>query len=153
VLAEEQVTVRKSVCGLKTQQGISLLEVLIAVLVLGIGLLGVAALQSSGVRNVQSAHERTVATLVAHSLGENIRANVAAERLGQARVRTDYLGGCDEGGSQHQIWLAYLKQRLGQEACLIAVVNGNQVLINVQWDDGRGVQGASSMQLNYRVAL
>ncbi len=144
---------RKSVSGLITQQGMSLLEVMIAVLVLGIGLLGVAALQSSGVRNVQSAHERTVATLVAHSLGENMRANVAAERLGQARARADYLGGCEDGGSQHQIWLAYLKQRLGQGACLISAVNGNQVVINVRWDDGKGVQGSSAMQLNYRVVL
>ncbi|QBL10202.1 type IV pilus modification protein PilV [Rheinheimera sp. D18] len=143
----------KSVLSLKTQRGVSLLEVMIAVLVLGIGLLGVAALQSSGVRNVQSAHERTVATLVAHSLGENMRANVAAERLGTARARNEYLGNCEDGGSQHKVWADHLKLRLGQSACLIAAVNGSEVLINVRWDDSRGVQGSDAMQLNYRVTL
>lgn len=139
--------------SLKIQRGVSLLEVLIAVLVLGIGLLGVAALQTSGVRNVQSAHERTVATLVAHSLGENIRANVAAERLGIARAREDYVGNCEAGGSQHQLWATHLKQRLGQGACLISQINGNQFQINVRWDDSKGAQGNSAMQLNYMVAL
>ncbi|GAB57862.1 type IV pilus modification protein PilV [Rheinheimera nanhaiensis] len=135
------------------QKGVSLLEVLIAVLVLGIGLLGVAALQSSGVRNVQSAHERTVATLVAHSLSENVRANIAAQRLGTSRLQADYLGDCDGGGSQHQLWSTQLKQRLGEGACLTAEVNGGQLLINVRWDDTRGVAGNGAMQLNYRVAL
>jgi Tfp pilus assembly protein PilV len=41
------------------QQGIALIEILISVLVLGIGLLGIAALQSSSVRYSQSAQERT----------------------------------------------------------------------------------------------
>lgn len=136
-----------------SQQGVSLLEVLIAVLVLGIGLLGVAALQTSGVRNVQSAHERTVATLVAHSLSENMRANIAAQRLGIARAQGDYLGDCEGGGSQHQLWARHLKQRLGEGACLLAVVDGDLLLINVRWDDSRGVQGSDAMQLNYRVAL
>ncbi|MDX1678497.1 type IV pilus modification protein PilV [Arsukibacterium sp.] len=137
----------------KSQRGFSLLEVMIAVLVLGIGLLGTAALQSSGVRNVQSAHERTVATLVAHSLGENMRANAAAERLGMARPQTDYIGDCESGGSQHQLWADHLRQRLGQSACLISAVNGNQVTIGVRWDDSRAVQGNSAMQLDYRVML
>lgn len=139
--------------SLKQQRGVSLLEVLIAVLILGIGLLGVAALQSSGVRNVQSAHERTVATLVAHSLGENIRANIAAERLGLARARSAYVGDCESGGNQHQFWANHLKQRLGQNVCLISAIDGNVFTINVRWDDSRATQGSSEMQLNYRVAL
>lgn len=142
-----------SIISLKSQRGFSLLEIMIAVLVLAVGLLGAAALQSSGIRNVQSAHERTVATLVAHSLSENLRANIAAERLGTARARTDYLGDCDSGGSQHQLWEEHLKQQLGQGVCLISALDGSQFIINVRWDDSRGVQGSSTMQLNYRVVL
>lgn len=143
----------KQINNIFRQKGVSLLEVLIAVLVLGVGLLGVAALQGSGVRNVQSAHERTVATLVAHSLGENLRANIASERLGMARARGDYLGGCESGGSQHQLWSQYLKQRLGQGVCLISTIQDEQLQITVRWDDSRGNQGSSSMELNYRVAI
>ena len=45
------------------QQGMSLLEVLIAVLVLAIGLLGIAALQATALRNSQSSLERNQAVM------------------------------------------------------------------------------------------
>ena len=64
--------------GLKLQRGVSLLEVLIAVLVLSLGLLGVAGLQTANIRNTQSAHQRTMAVLLASSMAERIRANATA---------------------------------------------------------------------------
>ena len=70
------------------QQGIALLEILISVLVLGIGLLGIAALQSSSVRYSQSAQERTTALIMASSLTEIIRSNADTARSGA------YAGDC-----------------------------------------------------------
>ncbi|WP_349984785.1 type IV pilus modification protein PilV [Stenotrophomonas sp. WHRI 8082] len=59
----------------RRQSGFSLLEVLIAVLVLGFGLLGFALLQTMNVRFVQSANYRTQATNLAYDLTEQMRAN------------------------------------------------------------------------------
>lgn len=55
--------------------GFSLVEVLVAVLVLSIGLLGLAGLQIAGVRANDSARLRTQATLAAYDLADRLRAD------------------------------------------------------------------------------
>lgn len=57
------------------QRGFSLLEVLIAVVILAFGLLGFALLQTMNVRYVQSANYRTQATNLAYDLSEQMRSN------------------------------------------------------------------------------
>ena len=61
--------------GGRRQGGFSLVEVLIAVLVLGVGLLGLALLQSISLRNGNSAAHRTQATNLAYDMIDMIRAN------------------------------------------------------------------------------
>ena len=69
------------------QQGHSLLELLVAVLVVGIGALGVAKLQMQNAQNNRLALEYSVATTLAEDMLERIRANpngsYAAVRAGQ----------------------------------------------------------------------
>lgn len=59
------------------QQGFTLLEVLIALLVLSIGLLGLAALQTTGLRSNEMASMRTTATQLAYDISDRMRANPA----------------------------------------------------------------------------
>lgn len=59
-------------------RGFTLIEVLIAVVVLSIGLLGLASLQSNGLRFNQSAQMRTQATQLAYDMSDRMRANMAA---------------------------------------------------------------------------
>jgi type IV pilus assembly protein PilV len=65
----------------KHQCGFTLLEVLIALLVLSIGLLGLAALQTIGLRSNQMASTRTTATQLAYDITDRMRANEAATGL------------------------------------------------------------------------
>jgi type IV pilus assembly protein PilV len=60
-----------------------MLEVLVAILIVGFGLLGVAGLQSFSIRNNYAATQRTIATQLAYDIAERMRANVAAVSLGQ----------------------------------------------------------------------
>jgi len=60
------------------QYGFTLLEVLIALLVLAIGLLGLAALQTTGLRSNTMATTRTHATQLSYDISDRIRANAAA---------------------------------------------------------------------------
>ena len=62
---------------MKTNIGFTLIEVLIAMLVLAVGLLGLAGLQATSLRNNQSAYNRSQATQLAYDLADRIRANVA----------------------------------------------------------------------------
>jgi type IV pilus assembly protein PilV len=59
----------------KTQHGFSLLEVLIALLVLSIGLLGLAALQAVSLKANHSAYTRTQAIYLAYDIIDRIKAN------------------------------------------------------------------------------
>jgi type IV pilus assembly protein PilV len=57
------------------QRGFTLLEVLIALLVLSIGLLGLAALQTTGLRSNQMASMRTLVSQFAYDISDRMRAN------------------------------------------------------------------------------
>lgn len=56
-----------------------MVEVLIAILLLGVGLLGLANLQMLGLRNNQSAFHRSLALHYAMDMAERIRANPAGD--------------------------------------------------------------------------
>jgi len=59
----------------RTSAGFTLIEVLIALLVLSIGLLGLAFLQGQGVKFNTDAYNRSQATLLAYDIMERMRAN------------------------------------------------------------------------------
>ena len=59
----------------KRQYGFTLLEVLIALLILSIGLLGLAALQTTGLRSNQMASMRTLATQFTYDITDRMRSN------------------------------------------------------------------------------
>ncbi len=102
------------------QQGIALIEILISVLVLGIGLLGIAALQSSSVRYSQSAQERTTALIMAGTLTEMMRANPDVARAGS------YAGDCQA-------------ELLAEWALQLQAATGTTTCPEVSWDAGAGV--------------
>jgi len=62
--------------------GFTLLEVLVALLVLSIGLLGLAALQASGTRYVHGAYLRSQAVIQAYDMADRIRANLPGVQTG-----------------------------------------------------------------------
>jgi len=63
---------------LNSNSGFTLIEVLIAMLVLAVGLIGMAGLQATSLRNNQSAYNRSQATQLAYDLNDKMRANKAA---------------------------------------------------------------------------
>lgn len=79
----------------RNQYGFTLLEVLIALLVLAIGLLGLAALQTTGLRSNQMATQRTHATQLAYEIADRMRANLAGSYTADkdnvvTAIRNDY---------------------------------------------------------------
>lgn len=66
---------------MKSQQnGYGLIEVLVAVLVLAIGLLGLAGLQTQSLRYNNEAYFRTQATLLAMDMADRLRTNLETAR-------------------------------------------------------------------------
>ncbi len=66
----------------RNDTGFTLIEVLVALLVLGIGLLGLAMLQTTGLRFNTNSYSRTQGTYLAYDVIEKMRANVAAFNSG-----------------------------------------------------------------------
>ncbi|MGZ8239918.1 MAG: type IV pilus modification protein PilV [Methylobacter sp.] len=63
---------------MKNNTGFTLIEVLIAMIILAVGLLGLAGLQATSLRNNQSAYNRSQATQLAYDIADRMRANVPA---------------------------------------------------------------------------
>ena len=63
--------------NINSASGFSLIEVLVSILVVSIGLLGVAGLFSNGIKSTDSAYVRSQAVLLAYDLADRIRANPA----------------------------------------------------------------------------
>jgi type IV pilus assembly protein PilV len=68
------------------QRGVGMLEILVSVLVLAIGLLGLAALQSIGMKYNYQSLQRTQAVMLAYELTDRIRANSDARVAGQYTI-------------------------------------------------------------------
>ncbi len=64
---------------MKKNTGFTLIEVLIAMLVLAVGLLGLAGMQATSLKNNQSAYNRSRATQLAYDLADRMRANVVGK--------------------------------------------------------------------------
>ena len=56
--------------------GFTLIELLIAMIVLAVGLLGLAGLQATSLKNNQSAYNRIKATQLAYDIADRMRANI-----------------------------------------------------------------------------
>ncbi len=61
--------------SIKRKQGFTLIEILIAMVIMAFGLLGLAGLQASGLKQNQSAYLRSQATALAYDLADRVRAN------------------------------------------------------------------------------
>lgn len=133
--------------GRRRAAGFSLLEVLIAVLVLAFGLLGFALLQTTSVRFVQSSNYRTQATNLAYDLLDQMRSNrYQAQWYTSAAFGADTvtLAGCSRPiGTGLNIstniarWQCQVVQALGEGASATVVNTNGQVTVGIAWADQR----------------
>jgi type IV pilus assembly protein PilV len=66
-----------------SQKGFTLIEILVSVVILSIGLLGVASLQVQGLKNNQSAYLRSQASILAYDIADRMRTNSAQAIQGE----------------------------------------------------------------------
>lgn len=127
-------------------KGFSLMEVLIALLILAVGLLGIAALQSVALKTNHSAYQRTQATFLAYDMMDRMRSNRNAAIQGNYNLTMTATpsGGGSLAEQDLDDWLNnYVAQLLpagdGSIACVDNDGDGTMEVctITMQWDEAR----------------
>lgn len=129
--------------------GVGLIEVLVAVTVLAFGLLGIAAMQATTLRNSQSAAERSEAVVATDSILERMRANVSAARIGRYNIPKTCnppVTGDLVANDLHD-WIQGLHDRFGAGACGKIECGSVECTVTVIWDDSRGTAGSAEQQV------
>jgi type IV pilus assembly protein PilV len=139
-----------SVAGPRSRRavkGISLLEVLVSVVVLSIGLLGVAAMQSVALRGGQSSLESSQATIQTTAIIEAMRANPASAADYNIGMTCAVPGGGTPVQNDLRDWISSLKSTIGSGPAADTTTCGSiancplNCTITVRWDDSRARGG------------
>ncbi|MBB5882873.1 type IV pilus assembly protein PilV [Xanthomonas arboricola] len=141
------------------QRGFSLIEVLVAVLVLAIGLLGFALLQTTSVRMSKSAAVRTQATNLATELLDQMRVNrlSAASFPSQATFASGSVSaanctpsiGAADVASMVALWKCEVVRTLGDNAGSTVLFENGVVTVQLTWSD----RGGDSTQFSVSTKL
>jgi type IV pilus assembly protein PilV len=120
-------------------RGFTLIEALVALIVLSIGLLGVAGMQIAGLRANQSAASRTQASYLADDIVDRMRANNKAARNGDYNVTLGAtLTGTTTAQQDVQTWVTELQTLPSGKGSIAVVPATNIATITIQWVDSRG---------------
>ena len=138
--------------GKRRQRGFTLLEILVALLVLSIGLLGLAGLQTFSLRNNHSALLRSQAVVLAYDALDRMRSNRDQAMLGTGSAyntnysqdagsysATDCSSNCTSSAlATYDLaaWKADVERLPGGQA-QISIDANNKATVQVQWSDNR----------------
>ncbi|WP_444989463.1 type IV pilus modification protein PilV [Halomonas mongoliensis] len=132
-------------------KGFTLLEALIALLVLSIGMLGVAAMQLKALQGAHAAYQRSIASLAAQDAQERLWAEMADK--GGLECPTWSSAQSFGGVSWHDTWEEYLPELVEEAVVPAASPNvGCEFTISVSWSEGR-FSGESPPDFVYSVRL
>jgi type IV pilus assembly protein PilV len=139
-------------------RGLTLVEILVALVVLSVGLLGLAAMQTTSVKFTTSANQRTQAMALAYDIIDRMRGN----RL--AALNNDYIvafespvpacGAFDGTGNLRDqdiaAWRNAMACRLPQSTGSVTRVN-DEFTIAIQWDDSQGIEAPVQFRFTTRL--
>lgn len=146
--AQPFVTARSSACAPPRQAaGFTLIEVLVALVVMSVGLLGLALLQQNAVAFNRDAYLASQATVLAYDIADRIRGNREAGRDGDYNSALAAMPpACNSAIAAGTVveqdiaaWRRALSCALPDGNGVIAYDAGTEILtITVQWDPSRG---------------
>ena len=140
------------------QSGFTLLEVLVAILVLSIGLLGLAGLMASNIRNTHSAYQRTQAVWLAYDMIDRMRVNrvnaISGANNYNIAIGTATSGSSGLAGTDVDSWKATLASALPAGDGSVNVDSTSRaVTVIIQWNDARGTGGSNAQQIQVDTQL
>ena len=132
------MTSRPGQVGISSQNGVTLIEVLVAVLILGVGVLGVAMLQLNALKQTDSAMRSTQVSFIAQDLLERVRANPDANYALASLSEAPTSGDLANPRQQDLFDFAdQLKRAAGEDVQASINVAGVRVTVSLDWNDSR----------------
>jgi len=126
------------------QQGVTLIEVLVSLLILGIGLLGAAALQLNALKFTDSSTMNSQASFIAYDMLDRIRANPQADYALTSLEVAPAAGDSSNSRTQDLFDFATNVRSFGGTGAGGSIaVNGRVVTINITWNDTRAANTTS----------
>ena len=122
------------------QRGVGIVEVMVAVLVLSIGLLGLAGLQVRTLRNSESSMARGIAVMESHAVADAMRADRDKAMAGafDLAIDADPPSGSTFADRVLAAWRENLETSLGEDASGSVDCTGTDCTITIEWNDTRG---------------
>jgi len=145
---------------LNNTQGFAMIEVLITLLVLTVGLLGLANLQLKALQKNQQAYTRSQAVALVDDIADRMRVNIAGVRDGlynrSVTDATPIVGAADEGKelvAKLDIvhWLGELKRLPGGDGIIES--DDRDVAITVCWREGENSSPCGDMKFQFETRL
>ncbi|MGM0434180.1 MAG: type IV pilus modification protein PilV [Pseudomonadota bacterium] len=115
----------------RNQSGFSLMEVLVAVLIMSVGLLGLAGLQMLSVKQTSEADRASIAMLHANTIAENYRA--------------------DDGDWYESTMTQIVKRDLSPEATVSLTEDGDLAEVEIRWPSSREGSGENAEMKSVQV--
>lgn len=125
---------------MKKQNGFTLIEILVTVVVLAVGLLGLAGLQATSLKFNSTAYQRSQATNLAYDIADRMRANIIDARAGlyDIAIGQSAPAGTTLVALDRQEWRQALTNALPLGTGSIdSVAAAPNFIIIIQWDDDR----------------
>jgi type IV pilus assembly protein PilV len=125
----------------KLERGTTLIETMVALLVLSIGLLGIAGMQMTSLQNNRGAHLRSQAQVLSYDIADRMRANREAALKGGYNISF----GATMTGTTVQVidlnnWKQALSVALPAGDGQVQLLAGDIVRVTVRWTDSLGLQ-------------
>ena len=136
------------------QRGVGMIEVMVAVLVLAVGVLGVAAMQAVVLKNTGISAERTQAAIQIYSMMDIVR----SDRGNLSAYSTNvYVDPDDWGSAEGTIggWLGSLRRTVSPDAKGMVVCDQDKMecTVGIQWSEERSIGGSNSQNMEVRAQL
>lgn len=140
-----------------SERGVGLIEVMVAVLILAIGMLGIAALQTITLKNAGSSSARTQAMVHVYGMGDMLRANkrrLAAFNTGGFTCSSNIDPDAKDSNADLNSWLQRLTTEVAPSACgSVSCPAGNTCTVQVRWDDSSGTGGKPEEPIKAEIRL
>ena len=125
----------------RAQEGTTLIEVLVAMLILAVGLLGAAAIQLNSLKYTDSSRMTSQASFIAYDMMDRIRANSAADYTVTPPTSANLSVARDQDLYD---FTSNIASALGATATGSVALNQRVYTITITWDDSRAANTANA---------